>query len=634
MSRLKNPGLWIGVASACLVLGVAIVDLQRPSPGPLAKVHAREEMSCAQCHGGWFGTMTESCLKCHEAIGDQIDAGTGLHGKVSDAKSCARCHSDHHGEDFVIVNRQSFLAASIPDPDAFDHTFVGFEMSGKHLEQDCAKCHKHAHDAVLPKGETRFIGLTQDCATCHEDAHEGRMALSCAQCHGQQAFDQLHSQDHEKFLPLAGGHADVSCRACHTDKRDDPYSLEALGRGGNVAARTCAACHETPHRAASMNKPDSCATCHAPETARFAAATITPDQHAAAGFKLDAPHDTVECEACHKKTEGDQEAAYPGRKQDECASCHNDPHDGQFKGQTCLACHDRQHFAPHAFTPTMHAKAGFELTGKHEEADCHACHKLPAVKKGALPVARVFSGTPDSCDRCHDNAHNGFFESVSCSLCHTTHEFRKAKPFDHTLAGFAVDGAHAQANCEVCHKRTPPAPPHGRTFGRVPSFLGCASCHSDPHEGSFKADCGTCHVSSSFRAFPKPFDHKRWTGFALTGAHDATDCASCHKPMRKPDRVGRTWGRAKGKRCADCHTDPHAGQFRKSCDACHKSADTFTAQQFKHNRDARFKLDKTHSKVSCDACHKPFRRVVRYRPLGMECADCHRAQRDPLRRKR
>ncbi|NJN14530.1 MAG: hypothetical protein HC813_02580 [Planctomycetes bacterium] len=52
--------------------------------------------------------------------------------------------------------------------------------------------------------------------------------------------------------------------------------------------------------------------------------------------------------------------------------------------------------------------------------------------------------------------------------------------------------------------------------------------------------------------------------------------------------------------------------------------------------DSRFRLDKTHAALDCAACHKPERidgkEIVRYRPMGMECSDCHGSQSNPLRR--
>ncbi len=59
-------------------------------------------------------------------------------------------------------------------------------------------------------------------------------------------------------------------------------------------------------------------------------------------------------------------------------------------------------------------------------------------------------------------------------------------------------------------------------------------------------------------------------------------------------------------------------------------AATFKKTTFDHNRDSAFKLDETHIGVDCAACHKPVQdergaAIVRYRPLGTQCQDCHDA---------
>jgi hypothetical protein len=659
---VRSPRLWIALSSTALVVTLAIVDSQRTSPGPLATVHEREGdltgfNSCAHCHGGWFGEMTESCLECHDDIGAQIGTGKGLHGVVGaeKANNCALCHSEHHGRDFALVNKQSFLQAGVPDASQFDHAMVGFAMDGKHLETACTECHLYAESAPLPAGKRRFIGLSQDCAECHEDVHEGQLPIGCAKCHGQESFTQLRSDGHEKHLPLIGGHGDVSCRECHAT--DSTHSLEALGGLNPPPARTCTDCHDTPHRE-SFFAETGCAECHEPWHTSFVqdGLTVTPEQHAASGFPLDVPHDQVACEKCHAPANTYTDR-YPGRDADTCSTCHEDPHDSQFGAAACLSCHDRQHFDPHAFTTERHAETKLPLDGKHLEAECAACHKVPEA--GA---ARVFRGTPSTCKECHADAHRGFFadekgQAVSCKTCHLTTSFSDVPSlrFDHgESTGFVVRAAHAQEECEACHKRTEAPDEAGRTFGRVEdqfgTFRGCVTCHKDPHRGLFdlpelpqevdgKKDCARCHLETSFRSLPDGFAHGAWTGFPLEGSHDGIGCTVCHEPLRTKDANGSTWGRAPGAVCAACHTDPHAGQFEKdgvtSCERCHRSVVSFGDLKFRHNLDSRFRLEGAHTEVACKGCHKPERRagrlVVRYRPLGMECRDCHRSQMDPLR---
>lgn len=684
--KVKRLSFWIATFSLALVLLIGLVDVQRTSPGPITAVHAQLEKlkgggECSQCHGGWFSDMTDSCLECHAAIGEQIEARTGLHGAQLKAitQRCATCHSEHHGESFAIVNDQSFALAGAKSRAEFDHTLIGWEMNGAHLALECSKCHANADLSVLAEGQVRFLGESQDCASCHEDPHEGRMRISCASCHGQETWEGLHSLGHESRLPLVGGHGDISCRTCH--EKDSPRSLEALGEAVHKPPeRACADCHASPHleeftRAAALasglSDAAGCVTCHAAEhdVFRDERLQLSPQQHAASGYSLGPPHDELECSKCHDPQLATFDERYPGRGQDECSVCHADPHEGQFasgpfSSGDCIACHSRQHFDPHEFDLDKHALASLRLEGAHADAECSACHADPQPEH-----ARRFRGTPNQCADCHDDAHAAFFAAKlaqaqpkpangDCARCHDSERFSNADAgFDHaSWTGFEVLGAHAQATCEACHPRAEHPDPAGRTFGRVEEHFGefesCATCHDDPHGGDFDkprhpkrfneaTSCARCHDSRSFRALPHGFDHGLWTRFGLEGGHEGLACSACHTPLRKPDEFGRTWARAAGQNCADCHDDPHAGQFEfegaSDCGRCHTSS-LDSMLHFDHESDARFALGEAHRKLDCGACHHLEEHdgldVVHYRPLGIRCVDCHGVGEDVLLRRK
>ncbi len=684
--RILHPRLWIAALSLAGVLAIVASDLTRTAPGPISGVHAREPElvglgSCAHCHGGWFGEMTASCLECHAPIGEQLEQRKGLHGGLDAerAKLCGSCHSEHHGEEFVLVNRLSFAMAGVGDPLKFDHQTVGFAMAGTHLTLDCKQCHAHADVAQLPKGAKRFLGLQQDCGSCHEDAHEGRMQISCSQCHGQLAWNELTADGHDRHLPLTGGHAQLACRECHA--ADDAHSLEAIGeRRVAGRARGCADCHESPHRpefvsaVAALERvapESSCKVCHASNHTQFRDERVftTPEQHACSGFTLALPHDAVRCEQCHDPAREPFHARYPGRSADECRSCHEDAHRGEFDGKAfaangCIDCHERTHFAPHAFTVQKHATTNFPLVASHAEVECSKCHERAHADQPA-----TFHGTASRCEQCHEDAHRGYFDRFSrglganpagtCAHCHAPTKFAELPQggFDHGhWTGFALTGAHAQADCAACHEATLEPDELGRRFGSVArkhgEFKGCVTCHADPHQGEFdrlglpravlgRTSCARCHVDSSFRAFPNGFDHAQWTGFPLQGAHQRTDCSSCHARLAEPDEHGRTWARTYGKHCSDCHQDPHGGQFDEGgpvdCRNCHRGAESFADLVFRHDVHSRFKLGDQHRNVACSSCHKPFRQgdrdVIRYRPLPTDCVACHGDAGRPFQRR-
>lgn len=709
-----RPHVWIGIFSGLAVISVAVVDVTRTSPGPLISPHqASAELTghfgCASCHGGLTSSMRDSCLACHESIAGQLQIQGGLHGSLDpdQAGQCALCHSDHHGSGFQSVNPQSFVQAGFSaPPTAFEHGRIGFDISGAHDALACSECHEFAEAPALGDGQVRFLGLAPHCSSCHEDPHEGQMLRSCLDCHDQLDFATPDAFEHDRWLPLAGGHGELDCRTCHA--QGEPHSLEAWGssqaprlsRGaafGTPTARECADCHESPHAdpfvvgvaaLVELSSAGSCAACHPSEHQGFAERTeqLTPRQHASSGFPLRQPHDELECSACHLDSSHAFDERFPGRTAEACEVCHSDPHAGQFAESNsfaggCLDCHARQSFAPPVFGLEQHAHTELPLTGAHEQSDCRDCH----TRLDGQGV-REFHGTSARCADCHTDAHLGYFEpeplpesatrperqaarlarleQETCERCHTTSSFRELEAaFEHEAwTGFELVGAHQQAACESCHTRSELADEHGRTFGRAGELFGeftelqhgetCALCHADPHAGDFdkrglpkrpkgRSGCARCHSEVSFRALPFGFDHGRWTGFELEDAHAEADCAACHIPLRHADELGRTWSRSNGSSCAECHQDPHAGQFVvddvNDCARCHQSAQSFTKLAFRHV-DTRFPLDETHVELACAACHQPAPELegqaVRYTPLGTTCVDCHGTQEGPRRRRK
>jgi len=684
--KASRISFWIAALSLAVVLLVGVVDMRRTSPGPVTEVHGRVAdidggESCSACHGGWFSDMTASCEECHEPIAQQIEARSGLHGAQPKeiANRCATCHSEHHGSAFAIVNDQSFALAGAKSTADFDHELIGWTMDGAHAELECSKCHTNANEPVLPEGGVRYLGLSKDCGSCHEDPHEGRMVVSCASCHGQSEWEELHSVGHEKQLPLIGGHGDISCRECHG--KDEPHSLEVLGEAARrPKARECVDCHETPHtadftraeaKASSMTIGAGCVSCHAAEHDSFRdnRLELSDAQHAASGFALALPHDEVGCAECHSPDAPTFAARYPGRGQDQCSACHDDPHGGQFaqgpfSQGDCIACHSREHFEPHEFDVEKHSRTALVLDGAHLEEDCSACHADPAQGE-----PRKFHGTQSDCDACHKDAHDDFFAprlannlpvppNGDCARCHDAESFENADSrFDHARwTGFAVLGSHAQAACEACHPRSQHPDAADRTFGRVSEHFGkfenCETCHADPHDGDFDtqrhpkvwndaASCARCHDETSFRSTPHGFDHGLWTRFALKGGHEEVACSQCHTPLRTPDKLGRTWARAAGRDCSDCHEDPHAGQFNvdgaQTCAACHITTDE-TMLDFDHEVDARFALGDAHRDLDCAECHRVESRdgfaFTRYTPIPRRCVDCHGVGEDVLLRRK
>ena len=677
--RLRTPGLWLGIASALLVAVLVWSDRGRASPGPVSPTHAQEtklaQNGCDACHGTGSGGMAGACSACHADVRAEIESTRGLHGTLAaGAERCGACHVEHHGSEIALVAERSFALAGYEKRSDYDHRGLDYRLAGRHAALACAECHPNADVPLLRAGTKRFLGLDASCTRCHEDVHGGKLP-DCAACHGEEhPFARVANFVHTDGFPLTGAHAKPACKDCHP--KEGPRSIENDGKAGATSVRACERCHASPHAAGFVaaiaaelgRRPEaSCVACHPPTQASFIGqdALLTKAQHAASGFALAAPHDRVSCEACHPPASKSFRDAHPGRAIEACEACHEDPHAGQFRsglfaGKGCLACHERSRFAPPAFDIAAHANTSFPLEGSHAAVPCAACHagSTPLPEKPGR-VARLFHGTSAACSSCHVNAHGAAFDRASddrptsCAACHGTGSFSElAVEFDHApWTGFELEGAHATVACEACHPRAAQADTAGRRFGRAVAGATperCSLCHADPHAGAFdrpvapkrvdgRVECARCHTTETFGGAETGFDHARWTGYALEGAHAALACARCHATTGAPDAGPARLAPARGTDCAACHEDVHVGQFavegRTDCGRCHASQSSFKDVRFDHDRDSRFRLDEGHRRLACSACHLRMAlegggAAVRYKPLGTACADCHDARRE------
>lgn len=407
--------------------------------------------------------------------------------------------------------------------------------------------------------------------------------------------------------------------------------------------------------------------------------------HTDVGWKPEGAHGALACRDCHtralirsaevrvfKARYGALDRTYMGLDTD-CRSCHrgDDPHERQFDGRTCDSCHGQEEWEGALWFD--HDETRYPLEGRHVDVECTACHSasMSGVRRasgggstapssagsGGLRYADIAFGR---CSDCHRDEHQGTM-GAGCSDCHVVSGWESVREevvrdrFDHD-AVFVLEGAHAEAECGACHAPSPPRTERlelryrpgteGRAYPR-PVSDDCQACHSDEHSGEFGdtptgSACEACHSQTDW--YPADYDfrrHNEEARFRLEGAHLATPCLACHpdRSAPAPESVSALTTRpvSAGERrfrigtpgCADCHlpTDPHAGQFDgRACDSCHLS-NTFAVADFDHDG-TRYPLDGAHSDLACGACHEADtapdgRRMVRYRPLGTECTDCH-----------
>jgi hypothetical protein len=596
--------------------------------------------------------MDDRCLDCHREIAVLRSAGRGFHARTGD-KRCAACHPDHAGVDFDLIEWPGGR------PEAFDHASAGWPLEGKHASLECQGCHQEKHrrgaaaDAARAAGTSRnWVGLEPACAACHTDPHRGALGEDCARCHGPVDWKTTPRFDHATTaFPLTGRHVGVACAKCHViDGSPSPVYTP-------LPHAECSACHADAHAGRLGPK---CAACHVSAGWR----EVAPEafDHERTRYPLRGAHARVECARCHDR----QTAFGPRPAFAACADCHSDPHAGRATlagaRPDCSACHVVERFRPAVLPAARHAPDRFPLDGKHVGVACADCHRVDRTPSGVARLGRAgveVHPAHDRCSTCHEDPHGGQLASRpdrgACDACHGTGGWKPSRFGVEQHAGLALplDGAHATVTCAACHG------PERRGLRPLPATLragkagialrgiekDCAGCHRDPHAFEPARPCVDCHDARRFvPATYGPGEHAR-AAFALDGAHRAVPCGLCHAELREAAArgslitatAGRTLRFRDARRaCADCHTDPHGGQFastdRSACDRCH-GVDAFRpASRFDHDRDSSFRLGPAHARLKCAACH-PTRTSpegqpsVVYRGVSGRCEACHGSSR-------
>lgn len=634
----------------------SVVSAQVFSPGKLSRAHARIENDCERCHEG-TRSAANKCLSCHKTLQSQLTAKHGYHARI-DVSHCGQCHLEHRGADAELIRWPN------GDMQQFPHDKTGYPLRGKHRSLPCRECHKPEYQqaslvAALSQGERQrtFLGLTRQCVSCHTDVHRGSAGKLCETCHGEQNFKtDLHFEQHNQTsFPLEASHRNVPCVSCH--KLGGALQFEG------VNGADCGSCHPTPHRRTMLHKEGTsmvkCLSCH---VANGWQRSVFNLQAHPSTVPLQGAHARIPCRSCH----GQQANQTP--KGTTCISCHQDPHQNKF-GNRCQNCHSVASWQSGRKSPQLgsasvdtiklaasigieakqvqavafHDRTRFPLTGKHLVTPCEGCHERKRRGKLELKV-KAFS----ACSDCHADPHRKHFsgkhstvgkEAHRCESCHETRGFQLTT-FDvtqHDGTRFPLRFAHRAVPCAACHATT--RPEEKRFQYRD---LSCKSCHQDVHRGRYRSTltgdplpCATCHNERSFTEIS--FDHQK-TSFALTGAHQNVACLSCHHVDEKRGIVAF---QAASTRCADCHRDPHFGQFRskgnthvattsRDCVACHQTT-SFKVRTFDHSALTRFPLRGKHLQIPCQQCHfqvtlANHQSTTLYRLDETQCKSCHALQ--------
>jgi hypothetical protein len=446
----------------------AAADIQsRPPNTDPARTFLGLGRACLACHQDEHqGQVSTECLNCHNYNGWLPPSGfshdraryplTGRHQGVECAKchrpraappgrpglipkrerqgsysqfnslsfeECSSCHLDPHQARLGTSCSSCHTTAGFSQIAAgrFDHSRTRFQLTGRHQQAACDRCHPNGDVARPLKYET--------CRDCHRDVHRGQFAGrpdggNCESCHATSGFipAQFGLSEHQQTrFPLTGSHLAIPCDQCH---RKLPGADGVHYANFTQSDTNCRACHTDPHRGQldRWMEKGGCEFCHTTESWR----AVSFD-HDRTRFRLEGRHAGVSCRGCH--AEGDstgrgsvlaflyaaeergaapvgapvrlpapERSAGPA----ECFWCHQDIHRGQFAdssraGSTdCARCHHPRNWKELVFDHRRDSR--FSLEGGHTRVQCSQCH--PAVRDAAGLWIR-YRPLGSECSDCH-----------------------------------------------------------------------------------------------------------------------------------------------------------------------------------------------------------------------------------------
>ncbi len=500
-----------------------IVGVHQAGRFPLMGAHKLAD--CAQCHHSYpelkFDVLNVDCYACHAS--DYNSAQTPNHLTANFSKDCQECHSissltwsasnvNHsffplvgghalpscyschkqntfqgltpdcyscHRPNYEATKNPNHISAGLPttcnvchsisgwSPANFNHNITQFPLTGKHVNVNCADCHK-----------TGYTGTPADCYSCHQQDYQSttdpnhvqqNYPKDCTACHNTTGWSGATFNHSTSSFPLTGKHTSVTCTDCHKT-------------GYTGTPTDCYSCHQQDYQSTTdpnhvqQNYPKDCTACH--NTTGWSGATF---DHSQSGFPLTGSHIQVSCANCHT-------SGYSGISTD-CVSCHqtnfqqaaNPNHVALSIPTNCESCHSTNPGWTPATFP-IHNNV-FPLVGAHSLIkNCDDCHK------------GNYNSTPKLCYDCHasdfnsttDPPHQSQNISHDCLQCHNMNSWAGAT-FNHSF--FPISSKHSNVSCNECHSQT----------GYKPQ---CLSCHLndflDKHKQGDRTDCWSCHSTSKW----------------------------------------------------------------------------------------------------------------------------------------
>lgn len=186
-------------------------------------------------------------------------------------------------------------------------------LHAEHTEVECTDCHatEDAHGTVT-------VTSIRGCRSCH---HQGATAEPCTRCHESGELERAGTYDVLQSLRMSVGTVESrELPFSHAEHESEPCATcHATDSGRSAAAVRCAECHEDHHSASSP-----CVSCHR---------EVPEESHPLA------VHATCTGSGCHDAaTTRVTATTMAGSERAICLSCHVDEQDHR-PGESCATCH-------------------------------------------------------------------------------------------------------------------------------------------------------------------------------------------------------------------------------------------------------------------------------------------------------
>ena len=566
---------------------------------PLTGAHVT--LPCETCHiQGTFKGTPKKCATCHTQ-GSRIQTTTfKLSNHLVTTQACEQCHT----------STASWSVAH------FSHAGV--------IPHQCSQC----HNGNITKGKpSNHMPTNEPCDSCHRTTtwmsasftHVSVMPGSCAQCHIQGGTATTFKASNH--IPT-----NLPCDACHTTGGSFATSRFTHSATQGAMAGQCASsgCHDGSHTSSNAlgKTPNhvatsaSCDQCHT-GFVTFAGANQHAGVIASAGTCANAgchapggaglpkplgnshiPTGALTCNICHNMTLFNPSTFNHSSTQ------------GVVAGQCGTSCHSGTYAALNVL-----AKPG---GNSHipTNAACDMCHNMTTFNPSSFTHSATQGVLPGQCETCHSGTYAALnvlgkaqaptthaTTSASCDTCHTGYS---------TFAGannhagvIASAGTCANAGCHASGGAGLPKPGGN---SHIPTGLTCNWCHNmtlfnpstfnhSSTQGVVAGQCGTSCHSGTYAALNVLGKAQAPTLHITTSA----SCDQCHTGyVTFANGTFNHTGIAPGS-CANagCHIQGGAGKVAPSnhipyqsqllsgssmsCDACHTSTTSFTAERMNHN---------------------------------------------------